>query len=1510
MTDTSSYIPYLKKAKLMLCDNSIATRCNALKGMCILCDDISVVRYVFKHKYDILIIRELEGTASSGKEKLLAFSIIEKIIMVAPELVSKNIASSLGAVASYKKDEFRLQALSLLRMLTAKNPRVVSQTFGLMTLSNSILDEECKSLKASVILTLLQLADSPKVRSLFPYENLILHMYAPLLQIDVPQGSEAIKNWEAAAENVEIMLRSISGIYILTSSVTNGLKSIVNLLSQPIDMKLKNIVLKLISRAISFHTTKIKPSYKHKNVDKADNGNLNRKKSSFFDDTDEEDTDMMPLKIDSLDLNMSDRHAGEDKMNNILQQYWTRDTNDLRGKNMLDTYHGVLLLAFFHVGLVPVLLDLAGSFENEDISIFANSVLATYINCSEKILSTSQNEKITTIASMHLRLKQTKANIRINSSMISESDSIGIQNMRSMSLLKSLSYKTGIGIYRSQIIYAHCMMNNTFYNLAHTIRISNRSVDPAFKLIGESQREENVCVQTTNGVLTLGDHKKISYYMKQKKNMARPYSVVENQLKKSRVTQTKEVFDWNWIDIAQLFDGSLQHQKHLMSTMKLHDKFLKRVAGFYRLTKESKAYFTHLNWVQSHMPYVAILTKMMGILMESDKGIDFIAADRRGKILLQIVEELTALATNTPITSRSDNVATSVSRGRARSRISRHSTNSLEFIFSRFNMNKTMVREYFTLIGFLSSTMKGEQKLTEAGIFAVGTTLAMNPNFDYISRLLIANIDISRQGTPAQSAYVDKILSNALMKETTVSLDLLIQTLYAVGWSLLSGRANSSRWGITKLYQALKSPFVECVEVSLDILNCALREYAKEDNVKMLVECLRSDKKLSKGNEMSAKYYKLFRKTSILSRIIAVEDGFNYAKDLGWLAIALKKDDKMPIHDRSVFISTEMKIYNSLMPDKILNYARPQDVSTLLAEHNEGSSSGSFNSKMSFDSKNKKYANPTPFEFTGPWTQKHGDRGYASKTLNWFSRLPWHVNTVVADKLGQVSFDSDWSFKSKSGYLSSLSYENSNFLVIESVFLNEYGERTSIELKDDKSVSASLRIGSYEIDMDGFLRLNSNAMKNIHGISDDNVNRESSGSTNSNSNIANGSSINNNNNGSNNNQINISRRASFDEMPMIAQLRESRRNFLGGRPVSPTSTPLKGRLHSHSSHDDDSFGDDEDHYVESFEQLSLSTLQNHLKKMDVDEGTLEKDEEKRNLQINHRHGQWYLAYDNRCNTWHVTGVSFYVSLKPGLDLHVGFPDHLIEGLCKTEGGIELLMKEVMSYENLCKNAFDKTDDLKRQRFALWAIGYMASSESGFAYIINSTECDALGEVIRLATTSRYISVRGTCLYILGLMASFKQTRLKLRQYGWDTAEYAHSSCILPKNTENFFEFDGLIDQNTTKFEYKNDDVINYSMMEVLKEENNNMSTNFSLLYNSLIELTNPLSSKEALKKVKELRTKYPSLFTSTKMFLASYEILSSYRFQLHVRRYIHDIFKIGLENFSSQEEVDEEEKKV
>ena len=88
-----------------------------------------------------------------------------------------------------------------------------------------------------------------------------MHMYAPLLQIDVQKSKETLKRWEAAAEVVEIMLRTYSGVFLLASSITGGLKAIVDLLCQPVDLDLLYIILKMLSRVISFHTIKIKASF-------------------------------------------------------------------------------------------------------------------------------------------------------------------------------------------------------------------------------------------------------------------------------------------------------------------------------------------------------------------------------------------------------------------------------------------------------------------------------------------------------------------------------------------------------------------------------------------------------------------------------------------------------------------------------------------------------------------------------------------------------------------------------------------------------------------------------------------------------------------------------------------------------------------------------------------------------------------------------------------------------------------------------------------------------------------------------------------------------------------------------------------------------------------------------------------------------------------------------------------------------------------------------------------------
>ena len=57
-----------------------------------------------------------------------------------------------------------------------------------------------------------------------------------------------------------------------------------------------------------------------------------------------------------------------------------------------------------------------------------------------------------------------------------------------------------------------------------------------------------------------------------------------------------------------------------------------------------------------------------------------------------------------------------------------------------------MVREYFTLIGLMSSFETGRQALHEAGIFQRLAALDKQQGHDYLRRLILVNLDYTTDG--------------------------------------------------------------------------------------------------------------------------------------------------------------------------------------------------------------------------------------------------------------------------------------------------------------------------------------------------------------------------------------------------------------------------------------------------------------------------------------------------------------------------------------------------------------------------------------------------------------------------------------------------------------------------------------------------------------------------------------------------------------------------------------------
>ena len=91
--------------------------------------------------------------------------------------------------------------------------------------------------------------------------------------------------------------------------------------------------------------------------------------------------------------------------------------------------------------------------------------------------------------------------------------------------------------------------------------------------------------------------------------------------------------------------------------------------------------------------------------------------------------------------------------------------------------------------------------------------------------------------------------------------------------------------------------------------------------------------------------------------------------------------------------------------------------------------------------------------------------------------------------------------------------------------------------------------------------------------------------------------------------------------------------------------------------------------------------------------------------------------------------------------------------------------------------------LIRKRAALWAIGHIGSTEYGFRLIM---EADLVRDIVRLAETAEILSIRGTCIYIMGLICNSGEGRAEIAKYNWVSSQTQGMSVCLPKDPSVLF----------------------------------------------------------------------------------------------------------------------------
>ncbi|XP_056274171.1 rapamycin-insensitive companion of mTOR-like isoform X2 [Pseudoliparis swirei] len=122
--------------------------------------------------------------------------------------------------------------------------------------------------------------------------------------------------------------------------------------------------------------------------------------------------------------------------------------------------------------------------------------------------------------------------------------------------------------------------------------------------------------------------------------------------------------------------------------------------------------------------------------------------------------------------------------------------------------------------------------------------------------------------------------------------------------------------------------------------------------------------------------------------------------------------------------------------------------------------------------------------------------------------------------------------------------------------------------------------------------------------------------------------------------------------------------------------------------------------------------------------------------------------------------------------NVYLPVHLYGQLVHDKTGCHLLEAQSvvpdLSY-TVRSPMLDTWEGIKQLKAALWALGNIGSSNWGLNLL---QEENVIPDILTLAQHCDVLSVRGTCLYVLGVISKTRQGCQVLKQFGWDSVRHS------------------------------------------------------------------------------------------------------------------------------------------
>ncbi|KAF8539718.1 Rapamycin-insensitive companion of mTOR, N-term-domain-containing protein [Trichophaea hybrida] len=238
------------------------------------------------------------------------------------------------------------------------------------------------------------------------------------------------------------------------------------------------------------------------------------------------------------------------------------------------------------------------------------------------------------------------------------------------------------------------------------------------------------------------------------------------------------------------------------------------------------------------------------------------------------------------------------------------------------------------------------------------------------------------------------------------------------------------------------------------------------------------------------------------------------------------------------------------------------------------------------------------------------------------------------------------------------------------------------------------------------------------------------------------------------------------------------------------------------------------------------------------------------------------------------------------DLLGTVPPHFYRELARTSEGCKLLrekghFEEFALFIQQHGQEHEDPEIVTKVKGCLWAVGNIGSMPYGAPFL---DEAEIVEPIIRIAETSQVLTLKGTAFFALGLISKTMQGLEILLEHGWDGTTSTMGETLgfcVPLDLRR------LLSVEPWKHTQDETSEINRpsTLSRVLGEDPVD-----SDIISAIANLSNHIKENQATKDLLKLKAAHISHFASPDLYRRAMTLLESYRYRLHVRRFIIDLF--------------------